>query len=301
VAKKRDIIIGVVIGVACLAVFGIFGLAFLGSVGGGEDLGYGSIGGNDVGLVEMWGVIDDDSGRQLIRQLDRWSKTSSIKAVVIQVNSPGGSVAASQEIFDAIKRLKAEKPVVVSMASVAASGGYYISCAASKIVANPGTLTGSIGVIFEFNTYKGLMEKVGVNLEVVKSGELKDVGNYSRSMTENEQKMLHSVVMDSYEQFVGVVVEGRGLPVDSVHGFANGSVFTGLQAYRMGLVDTLGGLHEAIKLAAKLADLDPDPGVVRPIRRERVTFWDLIGQFMGNMNAAVQRGLSGPQLMYLYQ
>jgi protease IV len=301
VAKKRDIIIGVVIGVACLAVFGIFGLAFLGTVSGGDDLGYGSIGGSDVGLVEMWGVIDDDSGRQLIRQLDRWGKTSSIKAVVIQVNSPGGSVAASQEVFDAIKRLKAEKPVVVSMASVAASGGYYISCAASKIVANPGTLTGSIGVIFEFNTYKGLMEKVGVNLEVVKSGELKDVGNYSRSMTENEQKMLHSVVMDSYEQFVGVVVEGRGLPVDSVHGFANGSVFTGLQAYKMGLVDTLGGLHEAIKLAAKLADLDPDPGVVRPIRRERVTFWDLIGQFMGNMNAAVQRGLSGPQLMYLYQ
>ncbi|MFZ1683576.1 MAG: signal peptide peptidase SppA [Candidatus Zixiibacteriota bacterium] len=300
-AKKRDIIIGVVIGVACLAVFGIFGLAFLGTVSGGDDLGYGSIGGSDVGLVEMWGVIDDDSGRQLIRQLDRWGKTSSIKAVVIQVNSPGGSVAASQEVFDAIKRLKDEKPVVVSMASVAASGGYYISCAASKIVANPGTLTGSIGVIFEFNTYKGLMEKVGVNLEVVKSGELKDVGNYSRSMTENEQKMLHSVVMDSYEQFVGVVVEGRGLPVDSVHGFANGSVFTGLQAYKMGLVDTLGGLHEAIKLAAKLADLDPDPGVVRPIRRERVTFWDLIGQFMGNMNAAVQRGLSGPQLMYLYQ
>jgi protease-4 len=187
------------------------------------------------------------------------------------------------------------------MASVAASGGYYISCAADKIVANPGTITGSIGVIFEFNTYKGLMDKVGVQLEVVKSGELKDVGNYSRSMTENEQKMLHSVVMDSYEQFVGVVSESRKLTEDSVHGMANGSVFTGLQAYHRGLVDTLGGLHEAVNLAAKLAKLDPNPSTVRPLRRERTSIWDLLGQFMGNVNSAVQRGLSGPQLMYLYQ
>jgi protease-4 len=301
VAKRKDIIIGIVIAGACLTVLTLFAYAFMASLSESDDFGVSSIGGGEVGILEMWGVIDDDSGRQLIRQLDRWTRTSSIKAIVIQVNSPGGSVAASQELYDAIKRTRKEKPVVISMASVAASGGYYISCAASKIVANPGTITGSIGVIFEFNTYKGLMDKVGVQLEVVKSGELKDVGNYSRSMTENEQKMLHAVVMDSYEQFVGVVSEGRGLPVDSVHGFANGSVFTGLQAYKMGLVDTLGGLYEAVNVAAKLADLDPNPNTVRVMRRERASIWDLFGKFMGNVNSAVQRGLSGPQLMYLYQ
>lgn len=300
-AKQRDIIIGVIIGAAFLVVFGIFALTFVGSFTGTDDLGLASLGSGDVGVVEMWGVIDDNSGRLLIRQLDRWAKTGSIKAIVIQVNSPGGSVAASQEIYDAIKRARAEKPVVVSMASVAASGGYYISCAASKIVADPGTVTGSIGVIFEFNTFKGLMDKVGVQLETVKSGELKDVGNYSRPMTEKEQKMLHSVVMNTYEQFVDVVSEGRGLEKDSVHSFADGSVFTGLQAYHMGLVDTLGGLHEAIELAAGMAHLSGEPSIVRPIRKDRTSLWDLLGQFMGSVNSAVERQFSGPQLMYLYQ
>jgi protease IV len=301
VAKKRDVIIGIIIGVAFLVVFGVFALTFIGGFGESDDFSTSTFGGGDVGVLEMWGVIDDDSGRLLIRQLDRWADTRSIKAIVIQVNSPGGSVAASQEVYDAIKRARKEKPVVISMASVAASGGYYISCAASKIVANPGTVTGSIGVIFEFNTFKGLMDKVGVQLETVKSGELKDVGNYSRPMTEKEQAMLKSVVMDSYEQFVGVVSDGRGLETDSVHAMADGSVFTGLQAYHRGLVDTLGGLHEAILLAANLADIHGEPSVIRPTRREKTSIFDLFGKFMGNVNSSLERGLTGPKLMYLYQ
>jgi len=113
--------------------------------------------------------------------------------------------------------------------------------------------------------------------------------------------MLHSVVMDTYEQFVGVVSDGRGLDKDSVHSFANGSVFTGLQAYHMGLVDTLGGLHEAIDIAAKLADISGEPSVVRPIRRDKTSIFDLLGKFMGSVNSTLERGFSGPQLMYLYQ
>ena len=245
--------------------------------------------------------MDEESGRPVIKQLDKWSESSSIKAIVVHVNSPGGGVAISQEIYDAMRRVSEQKPIVVSMASVAASGGYYIACAADRVVANPGTITGSIGVIFQFHTYDGLMDKVGIGTETIKSGELKDVGSYSRPMTKKENLMLRSVVMDTYEQFVGVVAEGRGKDIEEIYPLADGSIYTGLQAYNLGLVDTLGGLNEAIELAADLAGVEGKPRVVRPYKRKRVGFFDLVNNLLENLNQSVELPFQGPRLLYLYQ
>ncbi|MFZ5981842.1 MAG: signal peptide peptidase SppA [Candidatus Zixiibacteriota bacterium] len=299
-AKKRDVIITIIIIVSFLFAFGFFGLVFVGLMSGGGEIGLSGLGGN-VGVIEISGIIEETSGREAIEQMDSWAENSSIKAVVIHVNSPGGGVAISQEIYDAIQRLRNEKPVVVSMASVAASGGYLISCAADRIVANPGTITGSIGVIMQFYTYYGLFDKVGLGMETVKSGELKDVGSPVKEMTDKEELMLQSVVMDTYEQFVEVVANGRQMTKEDVYSLADGSIFTGLQAYNLGLVDTLGGLNEAVELAAELAELGEKPHIVRPYKRERATIFDLFGAFLKNIDQKVENSFAGPQLLYLYQ
>lgn len=298
-AKKRDIIIAVIIGSAFVVTIGIFGLFFITAMSGDSYFSFSGLGGN-VGIVEVFGAIDEASGRPVIKQLDKWGESGSIDAIVVHVNSPGGGVAISQEIYDAIMRVRNdhEKTVVVAMASVAASGGYYIACAADKIVANPGTVTGSIGVIFQFHTIKDLLERIGVETETIKSGQLKDVGSYSKTMTESEELMLRSVVMDSYEQFVQVVADGRGIEHDDVYALADGSIYTGLMAYNLGLVDELGGLNEAIDLAGELADI-PNPKPVWPYRRDNISIFDLMDSFFGGTAARVVAGFSGPQLMYL--
>jgi protease-4 len=300
-AKKRDIIIGVIIAVSFLFAFGFFALIFVGIWAGAGDVGFAGLGG-DVGVVEVSGVIDEGNGRSVIRVLDRWATGSGIEAVVVHVNSPGGGVAISQEVYDAILRVRDEgKPVVVSMASVAASGGYYIACAADMIVANPGTLTGSIGVIMQFPTAEGLLGKIGIEYETVKSGELKDVGSFARPMSEKEELMLRSVVADSYEQFVAVVAEGRGKETEEVYLVADGSIFTGQQAYNLGLVDELGGLNEAIDWAAELAGIEGEPSVVRPYRREKSGFLDLFGSLVNSVSEVVEPVVQGPRLLYIYQ
>ncbi len=299
-AKKRDVIIGVIIAASFLFAFVFFVLIVIGFLAPDSDFEFAGLGGN-VGVVEMFGVIDEESGRPAIKLLDKWAENNSIKAVVVHINSPGGGVAISQELFDAIRRAKENKPVVAAMASVAASGGYYIACAADRIIANPGTVTGSIGVIFQFHTFQELMNKIGVETETVKSGDLKDVGTYSRSMTKQESLMLRSVVMDSYEQFVEVVSEGRDMERDEVYSLADGSLFTGLQAYNHGLIDTLGGLKEAVDLAADLAGLEGEPRVVRPRERKQLTVFDLVQGVLGQAGRAVKDELVGPELMFLYR
>lgn len=304
-ARRRDIVVAVIIGGAFLIAFGLFAFMMIGVMSGGDgEMTFAPLGGA-VGVVEMYGVMDEYTGRPLIRQLDTWRDNGRIKAVVIHVNSPGGGTAIAQEIYDAILRVREEnKPVVISMASVAASGGYYISCAADRVVANPGTLTGSIGTIMSFNNFEGAMDKLGISLETIKSGEFKDVGNYSRKMTDEEELMLKSVIMDSYEQFVDVVVEGRSMERDDVYALADGSVFTGSQAYNLGLVDTLGGLYEALDLAGDLAGLGHNPNIVRLRQREETSVWDLLGGvFKGTagLRGAVDRLQEGPQLQYLYK
>ncbi|MBU0985031.1 MAG: signal peptide peptidase SppA [candidate division Zixibacteria bacterium] len=299
-ARTRDVVVGVIIVVTSLVVLGFFGVAMMGVLSGTGEMDLGGFG-SSVGVVEMYGVMTEASGRPVIGTLERWQDNNSIKAVVVHVDSPGGQVAISQEIYDAILRLREEKPVVVSMASVAASGGYYIACAADRVMANPGTLTGSIGVIMSFHTVEQLLDKVGIATETIKSGELKDVGSYSRKMSRKEELMLQAVVSDTYEQFVGVVAEGRGLEVDEVYPLADGSIFTGMQAYNLGLVDTLGGLYDAIELAADLAEIGGTPKVVRPFKRESVSIFDLMGTALGQFSQEVKSLRSGPQLLYLYR
>jgi len=299
-AKRRDIIIGAII--VCIFIFaiGFMGFMFIGLFTDNSNLTFTTLGGN-IGIVEIFGVIEEPNGRFAIEQLDKWSENNSIKALVVHVNSPGGGVAISQEIYDAINRARLEKPVVISMASVAASGGYYIACGADRIVANPGTLTGSIGVIFQFHTAGELMKKVGIATETVKSGEMKDVGDYSREMTSKEELMLKSVVMDTYEQFVQVVAEGRGMDVEEIYPLADGSIYTGLQAYNLGLVDTLGGLNEAIQIAAELAEMDDEPKLVRSIKTEKITIFDFLNKFSDLLDKAIEKNISGPELMYIYK
>lgn len=300
-ARKRDVVVAVIIGGAFLVALGLFAMILITMLSDPGELSFAGLGGN-IGLIEVYGPLQESNGRQIVEQLDRWSDNSSIKALVLHVNSPGGGVAISQEIYDAVNRVRDNgKPVVVSMAAVAASGGYYIACAADRIVANPGTITGSIGVIFQFYTGEKLMEKIGLSTETVKSGELKDVGSFGRDMTEEEQLMLRAVVMDSYEQFVEVVATGRGKEKEDVYQVADGSIFTGQQAYNLGLVDTLGGLNEAVWLAAELAEIDGEPSLVRPYKREKVGWADLLGSVAKEVSGAVGQQALGPQLLYIYK
>lgn len=300
-ARRRDVIIGVIIAASAFVALAMFGLMMAAVATSGGGFNFGDLAGSDVGVVEVFGVIDDDMAHQTIKDLERFQENGSIEAIVVHVNSPGGGVAPSQEIYDAILRAREDKPVVVAMASVAASGGYYIACAGDMIVANPGSLTGSIGVIFQFTNFGGLMDKVGVSLETVKSGELKDVGSPDRPLTEKERAMLQSVVMDTYEQFVNVVAENRDLEKEKIYEIANGSVFTGLQAKGLGLVDTLGGLHEAAALASEMANGNGEPNLVRPVHRDQVTIFDLLGQTLSKVNSQLDNRLPGPRLLYLYQ
>lgn len=299
-AKKRDIIIGVIIVAVFIGAIGFFGMMFVGLMAQDGDFEISGLGGN-IGIVEVYGVMDESLGRTAIENIERWTDNNSIKAIVIHINSGGGGAAISQEMYDAILRARDEKPVVTSMASVAASGGYYIACATDRIIANPGTLTGSIGVIFQYHTFEGLMQKVGVGTETVKSGELKDVGSYSRPMAEKEELMLRSIVMDTYEQFVSVVAEGRGKDVEEVYPLADGSLYTGLQAYNLGLVDTLGGLYEAVEIAAELAGLEGEPKIVRRYERKKITFFDLLGNVSQILSKPIENRIYGPQLLFSYE
>lgn len=299
-ARKRDVIIGVIIAISFFVAMGFMALVFIGMLSGESDLGFGSMGG-DVGVIELYGIINEESGRKAIEQIDRWADNDAIKALVIHINSPGGGVAITQEIYDAVLRAREEKPVVAAMASIAASGGYYVACASDMIVANPGTLTGSIGVIFQYYTAEDLMEKIGIRSEVVKKGKVKDVGSLSRDMNEAEESMLQAAVNDTYAQFVEVVAEARNMEQDLVRTYADGSIYTGSQACMSGLVDTLGGLNEAVLIAAKMAGLEGKPEIIRPYERKRLSVWDLMGNVLGGIDQHLQQGLDGPQLMYLYR
>jgi protease-4 len=239
-----------------LAILGLLVVAERGEV---------SLGGNRVALVEVQGVIL--SADEVVRELEEHLEDPSIRAVVVRVESPGGVVGPSQEIHDAVARVRAKgKPVVVSMGAIAASGGYYLAAPADHIVASPGTLTGSIGVIMQLAEIEGLLKKVGVNLEVIKAGRYKDVGNFARAMSPEERAVLQSVLDDMYDQFVTAVAEGRRLDRAKVLALADGRVYTGRRAKELGLVDSLGGLEDAVRTAGQLAGISGKPQLVRPRR-----------------------------------
>jgi protease-4 len=230
-------------------------------------------GGARVAVVEVEGVIGVGADRGLdtetiIRTLGEYRDDPSVRAVVLRIDSPGGVVAPTQEIFTAVRRLReTKKPVVASLGSVAASGGYYVAVSADRIFASPGTLTGSIGVVMQLANVEGLLKKVGVEYVVVKAGAYKDVGNFARAMTPEERKILQSLLDDVYDQFISAVAEGRGLEPAAVRAFAEGRIYSGRQAYGLKMVDDLGGLEDAIEAAAKMAGLPPKPKVLYPRRR----------------------------------
>ncbi|HEY7039800.1 MAG TPA: signal peptide peptidase SppA, partial [Methylomirabilota bacterium] len=242
-------------------------------------------GGAKVAVVEVEGLIGAGADRGLdtdaiIRTLHEYRDDPAIRAVVLRINSPGGVVAPTQEIFTAVRRLReAKKPVVASLGSVAASGGYYVAVAADRIYASPGTLTGSIGVVMQLANVEGLLKKVGVEYVVVKAGAYKDVGNFARPMTAEERRILQALLDDVYDQFIAAVADGRRLEAKDVRGFAEGRIYSGRQAQGLKMVDDLGGLEDAIEAAAQMAGLPPKPKVVYP--RRRFSLRDLLRSELG--------------------
>ncbi len=220
-----------------------------------------------IALIRVEGVILD--AQTTVGDLKRFGDNPTVKAIVLRIDSPGGGVVPSQEIHDAVKRVrnKNNKAVVASMGTVAASGGYYIAAATDRIMANPGTLTGSIGVIMEMANVEGLLKKIGVEGVVVKSGRYKDVGSPLRKMSGEERALLQVVMDDVHQQFIQAVADGRSMDVAEVQLLADGRIFTGRQAKDAKLVDELGDLDDAIRLAADLAGIEGEPKVVEPRRR----------------------------------
>jgi len=220
---------------------------------------------NKIAIVNVYGTIRassratgslKQSSDRIIKRLKKIEEDKSIKAVVLRINSPGGTVAASEEVYAEIQKVKAaNKPVVASLSDIAASGGYYVAVAADKIVSDPGTLTGSIGVIMELGNYSALMKKFGVKIVTIKSGKHKDIGSFSRDMTPEEESILQSVINDAYERFLSVVITGRKMDPKKARILADGRIYTGAQAKNEGLVDMLGSLDDAIEEAKKLANI----------------------------------------------
>jgi protease-4 len=243
--------------VACfMAVLGVLVVA---------ERGEWALGGNRVALVEVEGLIV--GAERVVHELEEHLEDSSVRAVVVRVQSPGGVVAPTQEIHDAILRVRAKgKPVVASLGAIAASGGYYLAVAADRIVANPGTLTGSIGVLMQVAEVEGLLKKVGVHLEVIKAGRHKDLGNFARAMTAEERAILQALLDDMYDQFVAAVARGRGLDRTAVLELADGRVYSGRRAKELKLVDELGGLEDAVRAAGALAGIPGKPRLVRARR-----------------------------------
>ena len=220
-----------------------------------------------IALIRIEGVILD--AQETLGELKKFSENPTVKAIVLRIDSPGGGVVPSQEIYDAVRRVrtKSNKAVIASMGSVAASGGYYIAAATDRIVANPGTLTGSIGVIMEMANVEGLLQKIGVEGVVVKSGKYKDVGSPLRKMSDEERGLLQTVMDDVHKQFIEAVAEGRSLEVPEVQALADGRIFTGRQAKAAKLVDELGNLEDAIQLAADVVGIEGEPKVIEQRRR----------------------------------
>ena len=261
----------IVIGISITAVVAAFVFGLI------TRMGPGTIGGDTLGLLRVDGVIRDVDWYMeqvgLLRDNDR------VRAVVLRINSPGGAIAPTQELYDEILKLRDAKPVVVSMGTVAASGGYYLSCASDWIISNPGTVTGSIGVIMEFTNLQDLFGKLGIDSRTIKSGKFKDTGHPFREMTEEEVELITVMIEDTYDQFVEAVIEGRPVEYDEILPYLDGRVFTGRQAHELGLVDELGNINLAMEKAAELAGLPEVPtDIVEPRKKERGLIPLLFGQ-----------------------
>lgn len=226
-----------------------------------------SPGGDGVAVINVNGIIIDSD--PYIKSIRKIRESDSVKAVVVRINSPGGAVATSQEVYEELKNLGETVPVIASMGTVAASGGYYIACAAATIYANPGTITGSIGVIAQFASYEQLLKWAKVEVEVIKSGEFKDLGSPLRKMPEAERAYLQTLIDSVHSQFKDTVSEKRNLPPAKVASLSDGKIFTGSRAKELGLVDRIGTLEAAVAEARKLGGLDEDSWIREyPIKKK---------------------------------
>jgi len=253
--------------------------------------------GEKVAVLEVEGVIGDS--RQLNEQLIDFRDDDSVKAIVLRINSPGGAVGPAQEVYEEVKKAAKVKPIVVSMATVAASGGYYIAVPAQRILANPGTITGSIGVVMGFTNFEELLDKIGLKSEVVKSGEHKDIGSPTRPMTDRERKILQSLIDDVHLQFKTAVAEGRKMDLNKVDALADGRIFTGNQALLAGLVDELGNLQDAIRVAGRLGGIKGEPPVIYPPEPTPRLIDYLVGEGSSRIGKIMQRKMT-PGLQFIW-
>jgi len=285
---KRSSLVWIVV-VAGVALLGFSAILILGVVVMSEGGGFSGVSGDRIAVIPVEGVIGEEMAKTINRQLKQYGDDGRVKAIILRIDSPGGGVAASQEIYREVKRIKEEKKktVVVSMGSVAASGGYYIACPADKIFANPGTVTGSIGVIAEWYNFKDLAEWAKVKSVVFKSGEFKDTGSPTRDITPREREYFQGMINELYGQFVQAVAEGRqackdckdkGMNEDRVRALADGRVYTGQTAVDNGLVDAIGNYEDAVKKTAEMVGIKGEPQIVTPPKpRDSISILDLLG------------------------
>ena len=268
--KKRHPLLFAFLSLVVLTVI-IFIASYALTVGTGS---WSLIPGNKIALVKIEGVILDS--REIIEELKEYNSNESVKAILLRIDSPGGAVAPSQEIYEEVKKIRDEgkKKIVTSMGSVAASGGYYIASVSDKIVANPGSITGSIGVIMELANVSGLMKKVGVESVIIKSGKYKDMGSVFRTMTKEERDLLQGLMDDVHDQFIEAVAVGRDIEKERLIPIADGRVFTGRQAKELGLVDEIGNMQDAIRIAADMVGIVGEPSILE--KKKRFSIMDII-------------------------
>ena len=295
----KKIILGLSIG-AFVVLFIVFFV--IGIVGMMQDKdGYGWSGfGDKIAIVKIEGQIF--ASEQTVSQLREFASNGSVRGILLRINSPGGVVGASQEIYDEVLRIREDYgiPIVVSMGSMAASGGYYIACAGDYIYANPGTITGSIGVIMQYPILKDLADKVGIQFQTIKTGKVKDTGNPYRLPNEDDSLMLYALINDTYEQFVDAIAANRDLEREEVVKLADGSIFSGRQALQYGLVDELGSYETAIEYLAELCGFSDEPGRLMHKERRARTILDLLGSMADEYLEPIKSS-AGPQLLYLYR
>jgi len=266
--KQKRILIGVGVIVVLLVIF-FSALYLIGrSAGTSGRFSFG----DKIAIVEIRGVIAQSSG--VIDEIHQYLEDDAVKAIILRIDSPGGGVGPSQEIHREILKVKGKKKIVTSMGSVAASGGYYIASASDLIVANPGTITGSIGVIMEFTNIEELFRKIGIKGVVLKSGEHKDIGSPFREMTPEEKRIIQEVIDNVHQQFIKAVADGRKLDRSKVTQIADGRILTGEQAKELGLVDQIGNLDDAIDATAKLVGIEGKPDILYPKRK--FSIWELL-------------------------
>jgi len=266
--KQKRILIGVGVIVVLLIIF-FSALYLIGrSAGTSSRFAFG----DKIAIVEIRGVIAQSSG--VIEEIHQYLEDDGVKAIILRIDSPGGGVGPSQEIHREVLKVKEKKKIVTSMGSVAASGGYYIACASDLIVANPGTITGSIGVLMEFTNIEELFRKIGIKGVVLKSGEHKDIGSPFREMTPEEKRIIQEVIDSVHQQFIKAVAEGRKLDRSKVTEIADGRILTGEQAKQLGLVDQIGNLDDAIDATAKLVGIEGKPEILYP--KKKFSIWELL-------------------------